>query len=106
MSEREWTGNILTRIGATLVMENVTGTLMKVDPLSFALPHGFRPKWIGRLWILNIDRNKRMRIGSGPSCVSCVLLKDLMPEPAKREAELILDWANEYYEPSEIEASK
>lgn len=94
MSDFIWHGNPLTSEGTWCEAGGLRAELMRVDPMaligSIFMPKQRVPLVIQRTWVLTI---------SDPLCMppldalACVMLSNLMPEAAKREAETIFGWA-------------
>lgn len=75
----EWTGNPLTKEGCKLSLTHVSGELRKLHMR-------------GRHWVLDVLDPLRME-----SCLLSVVLRNMMPEEAMRDAEMLLGWADAYY---------
>jgi hypothetical protein len=85
----EWTGNPLYRAGTQCWCGTIRGELMRIDAAMFG-DVGTTPQ-IRRSWVLNIFDVDALWIGD--ACLSCVVLVNLMPEAAKREAAQLVRWA-------------
>jgi hypothetical protein len=97
--EVEWVGNPLCRGGTTGTLGVIRGELLLANPELFLPPDGTRVRGaVTRTWILNIIDTDSMSIEG--QCLSTLMLFDMMPEKAKREAEQIIRWAYAYSQPT------
>jgi hypothetical protein len=92
MGAIEWQGNLLATAGAWCDIGDLRAELMRVDPQAFASSDGGTCKRPKRAWVLAISDRSCFRIGH--DCLASVILVDLMPDAAKREAEQLLRWAH------------
>ena len=87
----EWTGNPLSKEGTRCRCGSIEAELMRIDPYGVFAIDRSTPQ-LRRTWLLNILERDDLLIG-GDRCLSTVVLVNLMPEVAKREAEQIVRWA-------------
>ena len=86
----EWIGNPLSTAGTRCRCGSVEAELMRASPSILGdIALGIK---LRRVWVLNIYDGNGMTCGGG--CLSSVVLVNMMPEAAKREAEQILRWAS------------
>ncbi len=90
----EWTGNPLAIAGTRCTVGDVEAELMRFDGVEVLNLPSDRSTPVARFrraWILHISDATDTRIGD--RTLSSVVLVNLMPEAAKREAETIIRWA-------------
>ena len=97
----EWTGNPLSKDGTTGRIGPIEADLRKVWPSELGLVECLKlgqvrvTKEFRRTWVLNICDKNDMRIDT--QCLTSVVLVNMMPEVAKREAEELMRWALTYH---------